>query len=153
MLEVRRMRPGDIHQIHEIHTQAVRQVCSKFLSGDTVEAWLYGRTPEGYLTAEKEHGEMFWVAQDTSADLAGYASWHKDHLISLFVRPSLQRRGIGQALFDACEAEALRDGFEFRRIKSTLNAQSFYERLGFAKVKDGFEVKRGERIPHVEMAR
>ena len=147
------MQEEDVNGIHQVHTQAVSKVCSAFLTDEAVNAWLFGRTPQGYLVAANDHGESFWVAYDAKFGVIGYASWYEDELISLFVSPSFCGQGIGRQLFEACEADAKSKNFEIRRIKSTLNAQSFYEILGFREIKKGFDIKRGQRIPHVEMER
>ncbi len=118
-----------------------------------VEAWLYGRTPEGYLRATDEGGEAFWIAALDNGEIAGFASWREDELVSLFVDPELEKRGLGRKLFAACEEDAAKNGHTIGRLISTRNAQTFYESLAFISEREGYTEKRGVRIPHIEMRR
>ena len=153
MVHIRRMENGDVAGMHRVHTDAVRQVCAKTVTPPVVEAWLHGRTPDGYLRAESEDDERFWVAVEPPMGVVGFASWRADELVSLYIDPDFHGQGIGRALFIACEDDAAANGQRIVRLISTLNAQGYYEMLGFRYVEDGYREKRGERIPHVEMVR
>ncbi len=153
MIEIRAMRDADAAGMHELHTKAVRQVCATLLESDVVEAWLYGRTPEGYLRAANDGGESFWVALADTDRIAGFASWRDNELMSLFVDPDSQGLGLGRRLFQACEEDAARKGAVITRLISTLNAQTFYETRGFQAGQRGYVEKRNMRIPHIEMRR
>lgn len=152
MVEIRRMQPGDAPGIHEVHTAAVRRSCAPLLADAVVEAWLHGRTPEGYLSAADD-GESFWVAADDGGRVRGFASWQDDELLALFIDPPAHGQGIGGLLFAACERDAMENGQVITRLNASLNAVSYYEALGFAAVREGYQEKRGERIPQIEMIR
>lgn len=152
MVEIRRMRPGDVAGIHEVHTAAVRETCARLLTPAVVEAWLYGRTPDGYLSAA-EDGESFWVAVDEAGGVIGFASWQEDELLALFIDPPVHGLGIGGRLFAACERDAAEAGRSITCVNAALNAVSYYQALGFRAVGEGYQQKRGERIPHIEMVR
>lgn len=149
----RPMRDADATGMHDVHTRAVRQVCARMVEPHTVEAWLHGRTPKGYLRAADEGGEAFWIAVSDNGEIAGFASWREDELVSLFVDPERERRGLGHRLFATCEEDASKNGHKIVRLISTLNAQTFYESLGFTAEGEGHTEKRGVRIPHIEMRR
>ena len=76
-----------------------------------------------------------------------------DDLVSLFVDPAHHGRGIGRALFDACENDAAENGHGLRRLTATLNAVSYYEARGFRQLRESYRVNQGQRIPHIEMTR
>jgi putative acetyltransferase len=152
MVEIRRLRPEDAPGLHDVHTAAVRETCALLLTQAIVEAWLYGRTPEGYLSAA-EDGESFWVAVDEAGGVVGFASWQDDELVALFIDPAAHGQGIGGRLFAACERDAAKADQAITCVNASLNAVSYYEALGFAVVGEGYQEKRGERIPHVEMVR
>ena len=147
------MRQADTIGMHDVHTHAVRQVCAPMLEATVVEAWLHGRTPEGYQRAAIEDGERFWIAIDDASGVVGFASWREDELIALFVLPEFQGCGIGRKLFVACEEDARDCGSRIVRLNSTLNAETYYEMLGFRRVRDGYQQKQNQCIPHIEMER
>jgi GNAT superfamily N-acetyltransferase len=153
MAQIRPMRPDDATAIHELHGRAVRESCAPLVDPAVVEAWLHSRTPEGYLSAADQGGEHFWVAEDEHGCVIGFASWRDDELVALFVDPDFQRQGLGQRLYAACVTDAHDRGHRLTRLRSTRNAVSFYEALGFRRLEDGWEMKRGQRIPHVKMER
>jgi GNAT superfamily N-acetyltransferase len=152
IVEIRRMRLEDASGIHEVHTAAVRETCARLLTPAVIEAWLYGRMPEGYLSAA-ESGESFWVAVDEAGCVVGFASWQEDELLALFIDPSVHGQGIGGRLFAACERDAAEAGRSITCVNASLNAVSYYQALGFRAVGEGHQQKRGERIPHIEMVR
>jgi len=153
MFEIRRMRAEDSAGMQTVHTNAVSQTCGPMLEPDIVEAWLHGRSPEGYLRAANSGGEVFWVAVDDTGLVVGFASWLGDELVSLFVDPCHEGQGIGQTLFATCQADAEKGGRSISHLSSTINARTFYESLGFRVVRYGFKEKRNKRIPHIEMER
>jgi N-acetylglutamate synthase-like GNAT family acetyltransferase len=118
-----------------------------------VEAWLHGRTPEKYVHAADEGGETFWIAATADGPVIGFASWRRDELVSLFVDPVHHGRGVGHALFEACEKDAAENDHALLRLVATLNATSYYEALGFSAIRETYRVKRKTRIPHIEMMR
>ncbi len=150
---IRRMVPSDAVGMHRVHTHAVTAVCAAFVEPAAVEAWLHGRTPEKYVLAADEGGETFWIAAAEDGSVIGFSSWRRDELVSLFVDPAWHERGVGRALFDACEKDAAENGHAPRRLTATLNAVSYYEALGFRQVRENYREKQGQRIPHIEMTR
>lgn len=147
------MRPEDTIGMHKLHTESVRRVCAPLLEPDIVQAWLHGRTPDGYLRAADEEGERFWIALDDSDRVVGFASWRDDELMALFIAPRSQGRGIGRKLFTACADDAEKNGWAIIRLDSTLNAQSYYEAMGFRRVRESYREKYDKRIPLIEMVR
>jgi ribosomal protein S18 acetylase RimI-like enzyme len=153
MVRIRRMNVKDAPGMHRVHLDAVQQVCAASVSPGVVQAWLYRRSPAGYLRAADKGGEIFWVAVDESDRIVGFASWRENELVGLFVDPQLHGRGIGRKLFDTCEKDAEENGYKITRLNSTLNAQTYYEALGFQTIREGFREMHGQRIPHIEMVR
>ena len=64
------------------------------------------------------------------------ASLDQDVVRSVFVEPGHQGRGIGQQLMAVIHAAATEAGLEQLRVPSSLTAEGFYRRLGYAKVRD-----------------
>ena len=143
---IRLMVNTDAVSIHAIHTACLRNTLTSHYSSEQLEAWLEGRTPEGYLRGA-ENGEIYLVAERGQA-VVGYANCQDQELLSLFVLPEFQNQGVGALLLKACDANA-----DIRWVKATLGAVGFYSRFGFQLVRRGEMEKRGVQIPHILMAR
>ena len=148
---VRAMAPSDADAIHAIHGMCLERTLLGRYTREQIEAWMAGRTPQGYLRAAAA-GERFFVADDAGL-VIGYACWQEDELLSLFVHPDFQRRGIGSALLSACLEDATRRGAIISVVKSVLGAEEFYDHYGFAVVGSGSTTKRGVIIPDTRMQR
>ena len=148
---VRAMEPTDTEAIHAIHGMCLQCTLLGRYSREQIDAWMAGRTPQGYLRAA-EAGEAFFVAEEGGA-VVGYASWQEDELLSLFVHPDFQGRGIGSALMSACFDDAERRNATISIVKSVLGAEEFYGRHGFLIVGPGSTTKRDVIIPDTRMAR
>lgn len=143
---IREMRESDTPDVHRIHTACLTTSLVDYYSREVLEAWRFGRTPEGYWRCANS-GETFRVAE-TDGVIVGFSSWCDEELRSLFIAPECQRHGIGSLLFHACEREAA-----LTFVKATLGAVGFYNRYSFVEVGRGYDVKRGVRLPHVVMRR
>lgn len=143
---IREMREGDTIQVHQIHTECLTISLKNHYLTAELEAWMYGRSPEGYWRFANS-GETFRVAEP-AGEVVGFANWQGDELRSLFVSPAYQKAGIGSALFTSCDQEN-RIAF----VKATLSAVPFYSRFSFVEAGRGFDMKRGIQLPHVAMRR
>jgi predicted N-acetyltransferase YhbS len=148
---IRPMARGDAETVHEIHGACLTQTLLGRYTHEQITAWLDGRTPDGYVRAW-EAGERFFVAEADGV-VVGYASWEEDELLSLFVHPDCQSRGIGSALIEACLADAEGTGGAITKVKSVLGAEAFYAKHGFASECRGSTAKRGVEIPDTRMRR
>lgn len=145
-LFVREMKEADTPEVHRIHTACLTISLVDDYSRESLEAWMFGRSPEGYWRFANS-GETFRVAE-MDGEIVGFANWCDEELRSLFVSPERQRGGIGSLLFEACEREAT-----LTFVKATLGAVGFYNRYSFVEAGRGFDLKRGVKLPHVVMRR
>jgi L-amino acid N-acyltransferase YncA len=58
---IREMSHSDIAAIHSIHTQCLQTTLSQYYTEQQIQAWLAGRTPEGYWRS-KEAGSPYLVS-------------------------------------------------------------------------------------------
>lgn len=143
---IREMREDDTINVHQIHTECLTVSLKGYYSPAELEAWMYGRSPEGYWRFANS-GETFRVAE-RDGQIVGFANWKGDELRSLFISPAHQHAGIGTALFRFCDQQS-RVAF----VKATLSAVPFYSRFSFVEAGRGFDMKRGIQLPHVAMRR
>jgi GNAT superfamily N-acetyltransferase len=148
---IRPMARGDAETVHEIHGACLTRTLLGRYTHEQITAWMDGRAPEGYVRAS-EAGERFFVAEADGV-VVGYASWEDDELLSLFVHPDCQSRGVGSALVEACLADAECNGGAITKVKSVLGAEAFYAKHGFASDCRGSTAKRGVEIPDTRMRR
>ena len=150
---VRGMLEDDAGALHAIHGACLTGslLGRGHYTRQQVEAWMAGRTPCGYVAAACG-GERFLIAEWDGA-VVGFASWRNGELLSLFVHPDHQGRGIGSALAHACFAHAARGGDPVDVVRAALGAEPFYRRHGFTVVGPGAAPKRGVDIPHTRMER
>lgn len=145
-VSIRPMDEPDVFAIHDIHTACLRVRLPSHYSEEQLNAWLDGRTPQGYWRGASQ-GETFLVAEIDGA-VVGFANRQDNELLSLFVHPQHQRTAIGARLFLSCEQMAPID-----QVKATLGAVDFYKRLGFLEVRREAAPKKGVPIPHLLMRR
>ncbi|WP_316861376.1 GNAT family N-acetyltransferase [uncultured Cohaesibacter sp.] len=147
-LVIRPMERDDLAAIHNINTDCLTISLRDHYSKEQLKAWMKDQTLEGYWNRH-EAGEDFLVAARNGL-VVGYCSWQGAQLTALFVSPHIQRKGIGSALVKACETRAKQ---KITWLKALLGASDFYEAFGFVIDREGHDVKRGVKIPHVVMRR
>lgn len=146
------MVEADAGALHAIHGACLtRSLLGHRYTQQQIEAWMAGRTPDGYVEAARG-GERFIVA-DLGGEVVAYASWQSGELLSLFVHPDHQGCGIGAALAEACLAQAMHNSEPIGLVRATLGAEQFYERHGFKPIGSGIVSKRGVEVPHTRMMR
>ena len=151
-LVIRPMQGEDTIRMHELHTACLRQICAQDYTDLQIEAWLAGRSPEGYLRMIEDHNERMFVALLDDI-VAGFASWRDMEFLSLYVDPDHNGKGIGQSLHQACDTDASSLHRRIMRVDSTLSARGFYERMGYRFVRKTFHLSAGIRIPALSMRR
>ncbi|HEY5622855.1 MAG TPA: GNAT family N-acetyltransferase [Gammaproteobacteria bacterium] len=87
--------------------------------------------------------ETFYIAESSEDEIIGCGGWTRErpgegclepgvaHLRHFGTHPGWTRRGVGRALYERCELEAKAAGVSRFECYASLNAQRFYESLGF----------------------
>ncbi|GIL01932.1 MAG: acetyltransferase [Alphaproteobacteria bacterium] len=88
----------------------------------------------------------FYVAEQDDGELAGCGGWTRErpgtgevvpglgHVRHFATRPEWIGRGVGRALYRRCEEDARAAGVSRFECYASLNAEGFYQALGFATV-------------------
>ena len=127
-LALRTARPADLGTMHDIRRAAILGV-QVDLAPRAREAWANRRGPNSFA-ARVAAGDVI-IASLAGTDI-GWGSSEADHISALYVYPAYGRRGVGRKLLEKLEATVAQRGHEFVHLESSLNAVSFYERLGYA---------------------
>lgn len=143
--ETRRAHPADAQAILLAHLDSIRSIGPTFYPSEIVEEWGAGLTPDVYAEA-MAGGEAFFIATgqiDDRPAVLGFATHRVDDAedgVSVYVRGSVARRGIGTALLRLAEAHAREHGATSIHIQASLAGVGFYRANGFE------ERGRGEAV-------
>ena len=143
VVHFRQAEVEDTEGIHAVHTRAILELCSSSYSDEAVQLWAGRQTPHQYVPSIEN--EELTVAVSAQGDIVGFGhlalsseSGHGDtcncEVKGLFVSPQWARKGIGSALLQNLEKQARAKGFMSMCLKSSLNAEGFYERMGYSVV-------------------
>ena len=143
-------RIDDSERMYEIHTSAIRQLCSTHYDQKEITLWAGKQKQETYvpflengdiIVAKKdgmvvgfihpiEHGKQSHTNKSCSNN-------HENHGITikgLFIDPNFARKGLGKLLFKQVEAIALEKGVTIMKVSASLNSLPFYQKMGFKEV-------------------
>lgn len=146
-MEIKIATINDAKEMHRIHTVAVNTTCKDFYTDEQIKAWLEGRSPEGYYEGIKK-GEMYVV--EDNYKIVGFGHAIPGQIFAIFVNPAFHKKGVGKLLLDY-GLEIASKNCRKVKVESTINAESFYKKYGFVKIKDDVCIKRGEEIPIIIM--
>lgn len=138
---------SDAKKMHRLHTSAVRTTCKDFYTEKQINAWLEGRSPEGYHEGINK-GDMF-IAEE-NGKMVGFGHAIPGEIVAVFVDPAFHGKGVGKLLLDYGLKIALK-GRQKVKAESTINAEGFYAKHGFVKIKESSVKRRGVEIPIIVM--
>jgi len=153
----RRADPGDADAILAAHLDSIRSIGPSFYPPAIVDAWAEGLTRDVYVNA-MEGGEAFFIATgdiDGESVVLGFATHRVDDAqdgVSVYVRGSAARSGIGTALLRLAEEHARAHGATSIHIQASLASVAFYTANGFEELGPGDAIlMTGRSMPCVFM--
>src|SRR5215510_8490360 len=157
--DIRRAGAPDSEAMAAAHLDSIRSIGPGYYNDAIVRDW-GARVQAGmYLRAMKQ-GEVFFIAVDrreSAPTVLGFSSHRVDgtqHGVSVYVRGSVARRGVGSALLRAAEDHAIASGAATLQIDASLSAVDFYRRHGFDEVGRGaHRLWSGRSMPCVFMTK
>ncbi len=152
-MQIRKAHPKDAAALHAMHVASIRDLCKSHYSPAQIAAWATGLARRGYLKVMDLF--EFFLAEDEGRIL-GFCVLDVPgtELNALYVAPAAARRGVGRRLLAHAEENARREGVHSLKLKSTLNAVSFYEQRGYLQLRPTtHELPGGARLPCVEMTK
>mgnify|MGYP004648339049 CR=1 FL=1 len=135
---IRRVRPEDLEELTALVQRTLSHSLADHYDPAFIERHRQMHTIE-YLTGQSREGRMHVARDNASGRIIGTATiesfWGEPTtgiLLSIYVLPELQGKGIGRAMVKALEHDAEELHFERIAIFAYRNAIPFYERLGYA---------------------
>jgi GNAT superfamily N-acetyltransferase len=149
---LRAATPADEFELKELIARSIRALGLDDYSSDQIEAALTGAF--GLDTSLIRDGTYFVAITDTG-EIVGCGGWSRrrtlfgsdsrgsrdDTLLdprsepakirAFFIDPNHARRGIGRAILERSEAQAIRAGFSALELMATLPGRRLYEKCGY----------------------
>ncbi|XP_028391144.1 uncharacterized protein LOC114516000 [Dendronephthya gigantea] len=138
----------DSKRIYEVHTSAIKQLCSSHYGEKEILIWSGKQKEETYIPflesgailVAKSNGVVVAFIHHTGGhDEQGDANESGDldnefEIKGLFVDPSHSGHGLGRLLFNQVKTIALKQDARFIKVSASLNSLQFYSKLGFKEV-------------------
>lgn len=124
----------DCSDLFNLQRDSVRSICTSQYNTEQIDMWLDGRHPDMYLAAI-ERGEL-WVAM-SSDTILGLVEVQGNEVTKLFVSGTAAGSGVGKALMVKAIEHIRHSGENRIYLESTISAQGFYRKLGFAEIGTG----------------
>jgi GNAT superfamily N-acetyltransferase len=130
---VRPAQESDVEAIFRVHGDSIRVLCRERYGEREIAAWIAFRPPEAYRTAFASR-ELF--VAERRGEIVGFGQLdpRRGEIEACYVAPAKIGSGIGAALLGRMEEEARRRGHAVVRLNATLNAERFYERMGYRRL-------------------
>ena len=130
---VRPAQPSDVDEIFRVHGESIRELCRTRYGEREIAAWISFRPPEAYRSAFASR-ELFVVELDREIVGFGQLDPRRAEIEACYVAPDCVGSGLGAALLQRMEDEARRRGHALVHLNATLNAESFYARMGYRRL-------------------
>jgi putative acetyltransferase len=149
-VKIRRYRSDDLCPLAELFTEAVHNLTATHYDAAQRLAWA-PRPPDFDYWRNRFSTIHTLVADDdgSATGFIGYAD--HGHIDLLFVSPAYARRGVAGALYREAEAALRLSGVRDVFTEASLAARPFFERQGFAVVREETVGRRGARLRRYAM--
>ena len=132
---VRTMRSDEARRFLEIHHDAIRGIAAADYPPSVIDAWaplpITDEAVHRFLLNRDDELRLIAEIEGRSVGI-GALVVDRSELRACYVVPGATRRGIGTALVAEIERLARERGLGYLRLESSVTAESFYARLGYA---------------------
>ncbi len=149
---IRKATKNDITMIYRAHVSSIIELCSSMYTPSQIYAWTHGLSSDRYIQGIENF--EFYVTEDTKGHISGLLIFDEEtgEIFALYVAPWAAQKGLGRSLMDLAESMIRNRGHMKISLKSTLNAVSFYEYMGFECMgKSIHELQNDETLPCMQM--
>lgn len=138
------MKEKDTPQVHDIIRDCLTLVNSKDYPAKIIDYMLDYYDLK--RVAKKQKQKNCLVAVTNGQKILGTITVRKNEILEVFVDPKNHSKGIGSKMMRRAEKIIKDDGHASIRLKSSLSAISFYEKIGYRKIKSLFSKNFGKTI-------
>lgn len=126
---IRRATLDDRQAIYEIQRSAILETCRRSYPEEDVTVWAGLLSPDSYHAIH----DRYFVVAERSGRIEGFGQLDEQEgeVEAIYVSPAAEGRGIGSAILRHLEERARACGLKELKVRSTLNAESFYARHGY----------------------
>jgi putative acetyltransferase len=130
---IRRATPDDALAIATLYHHTVKKINSRDYAPTQIEAWA-GETPDEEKWRERQTNRTTLV-DEHNGTIRGFAELEDNgHIGAVYVHADCQGQGIGSALLDEMEKEAVARGVTCLSTEASIKAQPFFVKRGFETV-------------------
>ena len=131
-MRIRKFRPEDAKRVSYLISKTLWEANSKDYSQRVIKNVENKYKPSKIIEYSKNR--KIFVAEE-NGKILGTISLENDTILSAFVNPRYQCRGIGKKLIEHIEKIAKRKGIKKLKVPSITTAVGFYRKMGYKKVK------------------
>jgi putative acetyltransferase len=126
---IRRATLGDRQAIYEIQRAAILETCRRSYPEEDVTVWAGLLSPDSYHAIQ----DRYFVVAERDGQIEGFGQLDEQEgeVEAIYVSPSASGKGAGSAILRHLEDRARQCGLKELKVRSTLNAESFYARHGY----------------------
>ncbi|WP_447589091.1 GNAT family N-acetyltransferase [Aquipseudomonas campi] len=135
-ISIRKARLEDAAAISTLIIAAIKETNASDYPASFIEKLPENFSPERIVSRMLARETFISVNNGT---VTGTASLDKSTIRSVFVMPRLQGLGIGLALMRHIEELATKNQIKELTVPSSITAEGFYRKLGYAKVREEYE--------------
>jgi putative acetyltransferase len=142
-MTIRLFHPQDAEQVARLFHETVREVNRRDYSRDQVEAW----APEDLYFRDwsKVCAARFTYVADESGLILGFGELEPNgHIDCFYCHKDYQGQGVGKQIYQAIEQQAIALQLDRLFVEASITAKPFFQKLGFAVVKEQQVARRGE---------
>lgn len=149
-VSIRNGRLDDLADILNLFTGTVSAICNSDYNSDQIREWVSGAENKTRWH-EIITGQYFLVVEDQNR-IVGFCSLDKGNYIDLiYVHKDHQHQGITFQLYTEIEKEAIRKKQNILISDVSINARSFFERIGFISEKEQVVIRNGTALTNYKM--
>ncbi len=149
MLYIRNYQPNDIDAILTLFYDTVHSVCAKDYTPEQLGAWAVDHMDKAAWNASLQAHHT--LVAESGGMIVGFGDIDGDYLDRLYVHKDWQGSGVATAILAALEQHARGNGHERIVTHSSVTAKAFFERRGYAVVKEQQAERKGVLLTNFVM--
>ena len=128
MVLIRQFEPKDAEAVSFLVRETLKESNSADYSFDILQPLIEYFSPENLLRLSRER---FCLVAEADNRIVGTGAIEDTELVTFFVLPEYQKKGIGGKLLEEIESFAARRKIKTIRVGSSVTGELFYEKAGY----------------------